>query len=285
VTAVMTYFGLPPSLPDFDKLADEGLDYAIGIATSEMGFECNKQCRDLIKKGFKAVSSGENLFQAGLDLGADMAAKELDKIGVNCDQKCKNLIKDGVQGKATFGQATDAALDQATNQIVQKLQSEGYLCDAACKAAIRSGLEQGNVIGGFASSAAQPQPEPLFVPHPLATEQQAVVEIELFRRWESASIPAADVAKCNLAVYNQASSTNFSQPVTGKLFSDEGASRWSSRSCCSACRGSCPMACRSTRLRRRAAWSTPTSSTPSWDRGTISAAAPSFPSRRPARSS
>ncbi|MFN2146975.1 MAG: LysM peptidoglycan-binding domain-containing protein [Anaerolineales bacterium] len=222
VTAVMTYFGLPPSLPDFDKLADEGLDYAIGIATSEMGFECNKQCRDLIKKGLNAVTSGENLFQAGLNLGADMAADELNKIGMNCDQKCKNLIKDGVQGKATFGQATDVALDQATNQIVQKLQSEGYACDPDCKDTIRNGLEQGNVIGGFASSASAPQPEPLYVPHPLAAEQQAVVRIELFRRWESASIPDADVAKCNLAVYNQASNANFSQPVTGKLFSDEG---------------------------------------------------------------
>jgi hypothetical protein len=222
VTAVMTYFGLPPSLPDFDKLADEGLDYAIGIATSEMGFECNKQCRDLIKKGFEAVSSGENLFQAGLDLGADMAADELNNIGMNCDQKCKDLIADGVQGKASFGQVTDAALDQATNQIVQKLQSEGYSCNSDCAEAIRSGLEQGNAIGGFAASASPPAPEPLFVPHPLATEQQAVVEIELFRRWESASIPDSDVAKCNLAVYNQASNSNFSQPMSGKLFSDEG---------------------------------------------------------------
>ena len=117
VTAAMTYFGLPPSLPDFDKLAEEGLDYAIGIATSEMGFECNKQCRDLIKNGFKAASSGENLFQAGLNLGADMAASELGKIGVNCDQKCKNLMKDTVKGKATFGQLTAVALDQAANNV------------------------------------------------------------------------------------------------------------------------------------------------------------------------
>ena len=61
VTAVMTYFGLPPSLPEFDKLLDEGLDYAIGIAASEMGIECNKQCRDLLKEGFQAAASGENL--------------------------------------------------------------------------------------------------------------------------------------------------------------------------------------------------------------------------------
>jgi LysM repeat protein len=223
VTAAMTYFGLPPSLPDFDKLADEGLDYAIGIATSEMGFECNKQCRDLIKKGFKAASSGENLFQAGLDLGADMAASELDKIGVNCDQKCKNLMKDTVKGKASFGQLTGVALDQATNEIVKKLQDNGYFCDEDCKKAIRQGLEQGSAIGAFANNnQANVQPEPWYVPHELGVEQRAVVRIEIFRRWESAGVSGEDLDKCNVALYNQASNSNFSQPVTGKLFSNEG---------------------------------------------------------------
>jgi len=224
VTALMAYFGLPPSLPEYDKLVNEGLDYAIGVATSEMGFECNKQCRDLIKKGFKSVTSGENLLQAGLEMGADVAAEELEEIGIDCDQKCKDLITEGVQGKATSGQLTDVALDQATDQIVNALNEEDYDCGAECEERIRNALEQGKAIGDFAanSAGAGQQPEPWYVPHPLATEQQAVLRIEIFRRWESAEVPDADVAKCNLAIFNQASNAHFSQPVEGKLFSDEG---------------------------------------------------------------
>ncbi len=51
-----TYFtGLPPSLPDFDRLVDDGLDYAIEIAAAEAGIPCPDECKILIKKELKAV--------------------------------------------------------------------------------------------------------------------------------------------------------------------------------------------------------------------------------------
>ena len=51
-----TYFtGLPPNLPDFDKLVDDGLNYAIEIAAAEAGIPCNDACKELIKKELEAV--------------------------------------------------------------------------------------------------------------------------------------------------------------------------------------------------------------------------------------
>jgi Penicillin-Binding Protein C-terminus Family/LysM domain len=219
VTAVMAYFGLPPSLPEFDKLMDEGLDYAIGIAASELGIECNKQCRDLLKEGFQAATSGENLLEKGLDLGASMAADELRDLGYDCDAKCEQLIQDGAQGKASFGQVTDAAIDQATQQIVGQLNANGYSCDQDCADAIRNQLKQGAAIGQIAQeAAASPSYTPFMVPHPRAAESPAIVRVEIFRRWESAEIPNAELERCGLSLDNLVANDVSGQPMSGRLF-------------------------------------------------------------------
>lgn len=215
VTAVMTYFGLPPSLPEFDKLMDEGLDYAIGIAASEMGIDCNKQCRDLLKEGFQAAASGENLIDKGLELGAEMAADELADLGYACDADCRKVLDDAAAAHAVFGQVTDGALDQLAKDIAAKLTG----CDTACLDIIRNQLKQGVAIGQIAAGAASSKPlDPPYVPHPRSVEQPAVARVEIFRRWESAGVPDSELARCGLTVDNLVANDVKGQTLTGRLF-------------------------------------------------------------------
>jgi LysM domain len=220
VTAVQIYFGIPPSLPNFDQIMDEGLDYAISMTATQLGIDCNPQCVALLKKGFQGAASGENLYQAGLDVGASMAASELNKIGVSCDAKCRQLIQAGVQGKATFGQVSDAVLDQTAQQIAAKLNATGYPCDAKCQAAIRLGLGTGAAVGETAAAgAAQPKPILFYEPHPLASSQPANMRVSVFRRYESANVPQPDLDNCVLQVFTQETNTlDSGTPINGAPF-------------------------------------------------------------------
>jgi len=51
VTAVKAYFGLPPSLPNFEELKAMGKDYMVELAADELGVPCPQECKDLIAKG------------------------------------------------------------------------------------------------------------------------------------------------------------------------------------------------------------------------------------------
>ncbi|HSB90317.1 MAG TPA: LysM domain-containing protein [Anaerolineales bacterium] len=217
VTAVQIYFGIPPSLPNFDQIMDEGLDYAISITATQLGIDCNPQCVALLKKGFSAAASGENLYQAGLDVGASMAA---GKLGFPCDAQCQNIVKAGVQGKASFGQVSDAVLDQAAQQITNNLNAQGYPCDEKCHSNIRLALGEGAAVGATAAgAAAQPKPVLLYEPHPLAETQPAMARVSIFRRFESANVPQEDLDHCFLQIFTEETNTlSNGTPVTGAPF-------------------------------------------------------------------
>ncbi|MBI5946358.1 MAG: hypothetical protein HY864_18510 [Chloroflexi bacterium] len=54
VTAAKTYAGLPPSLPDFDKLTKMGKDNLVDLAAQQLedsGIPCPDDCKDVIRKG------------------------------------------------------------------------------------------------------------------------------------------------------------------------------------------------------------------------------------------
>lgn len=54
VTAAKTYAGLPPSLPDFDKLTDIGKANLVELAAQQLedqGIPCPDECKDVIRKG------------------------------------------------------------------------------------------------------------------------------------------------------------------------------------------------------------------------------------------
>jgi hypothetical protein len=220
VTAVQIYFGLPPSLPSYDEFMDEGLDYAISMTATQMGIDCNPQCVALLKKGFQAATSGENLYQEGLDVGASMAA---DRLGPGCNLKCRQIIHDGMQGKApSAGQLADAALDQSAKQIAANLNAQGIPCDAACENNIAIGLKEGSAVGQTAAqAAAQPKPYLPYVPHPLAADQPAVVRVKLFRRFESANVPAEDLAHCDLQIFSYETNTVNGTPIEGDPFAGQ----------------------------------------------------------------
>ncbi len=53
----MTYFtGVPPTLPDFDQLVDEGINYAIQLAAAEAGIPCPEECQDALRSGLEEVA-------------------------------------------------------------------------------------------------------------------------------------------------------------------------------------------------------------------------------------
>lgn len=54
VTAAKTYAGLPPSLPDFDKLTEIGKANLVDLAAQQLedqGIPCPDECKDVIRKG------------------------------------------------------------------------------------------------------------------------------------------------------------------------------------------------------------------------------------------
>jgi LysM repeat protein len=220
VTAVQIYFGLPPSLPNFDQFMDEGLDYAISMTATQMGIDCNAQCVALLKKGFQAVTSGENLYQAGLDVGASMAA---DRLGPNCNAKCRQIIQNGIHGKApSYSQVADAVLDQSAKEIAANLNAQGFPCDAACESDIALGLKEGAAVGETAASAAaQPKQVLLYEPDSRGVDQPAVVRVKLFRRFESANVPADDLAHCDLQVFSYETNDVNGVSIEGEPFAGQ----------------------------------------------------------------
>jgi hypothetical protein len=53
----LTYFtGVPPTLPDFDQLVDEGINYAIQLAAAEAGIPCPEACQDALRSGLEEVA-------------------------------------------------------------------------------------------------------------------------------------------------------------------------------------------------------------------------------------
>lgn len=222
VNAGLAAMGLPPEIPNFEQLFNEGLEYAVASLASQItGFECDATCRDLLKKAYQGVSDPKQLYEEGLQYGASLAASELNDLGVDCDAKCESLIKEGAQGNLTASKLTDEALNKLTEDTAQKLNDQGYPCDDKCKEAIHDSLKKGNGLGqAVASTASTPPPQPTWVPHPLAVEQPAIAKVEVFRRFESAQLDPAIIAdRCSgFSLTSSATNNMYSMTLTGEPF-------------------------------------------------------------------
>ncbi|HEX9796828.1 MAG TPA: LysM domain-containing protein [Anaerolineales bacterium] len=221
VNAGMAALGLPPEIPDFDKLFSEGLDYALAAAAEQItGFHCDATCRDLLKAGFEGVSNPDKLFEDGLAYGASLAADELD---IECDSQCQQLIESAAKGNLSGDEITEAALNAAADQAAAELNNQNYECDPACRNEIKESLAQGAKLGQQAANTSVSQPqEPQWLPHELALEQPAIIRIEIFRRWETASLRDEDLEVCGLSVDNLATNQLAGVPVSGRLFEAKG---------------------------------------------------------------
>ncbi len=52
----IAYFtGIPPSLPSFEQLADQGIEYMIELAAAEAGIPCPEECQEILREGIKSV--------------------------------------------------------------------------------------------------------------------------------------------------------------------------------------------------------------------------------------
>ncbi len=222
VNAGLAAMGLPPEIPNFEQLFNEGLEYAVASLASQItGFECDETCRNLLKKAYQGVSDPEQLYQEGLQYGASLAADELKDLGVDCDAKCESLIKEGAQGNINTSKLTDEALNKLAEDAAQKLNDSGYPCDEKCKAAIHDSLKKGDGLGqAVATTASEPPQKPLWTPHPLAVEQPAIAKVEVFRRFESAQLDPTIVAdRCSgFSLTNSAVNSMYSMQLTGTLF-------------------------------------------------------------------
>jgi len=214
--------GLPPEIPNFEALLNEGLEYAVAqLAAQFTGFECDETCRNLLKKAYEGASDPEQLYQEGLQYGVSLATDELNNLGLDCGPECQSVIQKGVEGISNPGALTDEALEALAADIAQKLKNQNQDCDLECETKIKEALKKGDSLGqAVASSASQPQAEPLFVPHPLALEQPPIAKVEVFRRWESAQLdPALIAERCSgFTIDNSATNTNYSMTLTGRVF-------------------------------------------------------------------
>jgi hypothetical protein len=219
VNAGLAAMGLPPEIPDFEALFDEGLEYAVAsLAAQITGFECDETCRALLKKAYQGASNPEQLYQEGLLYGASLAA---DELGVDCAAECQSVIQQGVQGKLNAGDLTEEALEALAKDIAQKLRDQQHECDADCETKIAEALKKGDSLGqAVASTASKPPEKPLWVPHPLAMEQPPIAKVEVFRRWESAPLdPALIAERCSgFTIDNSAVNMNYSMSLTGRVF-------------------------------------------------------------------
>jgi len=212
VNAGLASLGLPPHIPDFEKLMNEGLDYALAVAaeelTAQLGFECDKFCQDLIKAGIEGIQDPDKLFDDGLAFAAERAQAELKELleeeGITweCEATCQKLIEDAGQGEFEPGPLLQGQLDKAADEAAAVLTANGFPCNAACRKAIRDGMGDARdlVVSAANAAAAKPLPPP-FVPHPLAVEQPAVVTVEIFRRYESGNVPQEDLDQCGLTIF------------------------------------------------------------------------------------
>lgn len=210
--------GIPPELPEFDKLLEQGLEYAVQTAIAEVT-GCDPLCQDAIRKGLELLAHPDKLIDEGLDYGLQLAQDELEKKGITCDDFCQGVVKDAVKGDLDAGKYLDQALTHAAQEAADYLNSEGIPCDQACEATIKQQLKAGADsfnIGPYGTAGNQPPN--LWKPHPRALEQPAVLTVRVTRRVETAGIPAADIERCGLSIYNHATNTVGGTPVDGKLF-------------------------------------------------------------------
>jgi hypothetical protein len=54
--AITAFTGLPPNLPDFEKIVDSGIEYSIQIVAQEMGVPCEEDCQEIIRDGIKSAA-------------------------------------------------------------------------------------------------------------------------------------------------------------------------------------------------------------------------------------
>lgn len=222
--AITAFTGIPPDIPNFEKLFDEGLEYAIAsVVAQTTGIECDKTCRDLLKKGFEAASDPEKLYNEGLDYGVSLAA---DELGVECNASCQNVIRQGLQGDVDLSNLSPDQLEQKLKQLAhdsaQKLISQGTPCDSECETAIFEGYMDGVSLGQSVAEAAKnpPPAPPPWVPHELSQKQPGVVKVRIFRRFESAQLnPEIIAERCSgFSLDSFATNNNYNVALSGRLF-------------------------------------------------------------------
>ncbi len=229
VNVGLASLGLPPHIPDFDKLMNEGLDYALAVAaqelTAQLGFECDPNCQAVLKAGIEGVQNPGKLYDDGLAFAAERAQAELEERGlmVDCDATCQNLIEQAAKGEFEPGPLAEAAMQEAANQAGAALSANGYPCGTECVLAIRDGIDDARtLVISSANAAANKKPPAPFVPHPLAVEQPAILTVEIFRRYESANVPQEDLDQCGLMIFNEETTTLDTAQFTFSPFLIEG---------------------------------------------------------------
>jgi len=226
--AITAFTGLPPDIPNLERLFDEGLEYAIAAGVAQAtGFDCDKTCRDLLKKGVQGLSNPEQLYEEGLNYGISLAASELKDLGLECDADCQSAIREVQQGVDLTNlnaEQIEAKFKQMAQEAAQKLIAQNKPCDAECENAIYEGYKNGASLAQSAAAAAAnpvelPAP-PLYVPHPLAVDQPAMLELQVFRRWESAQLnPQIIKERCDaFSLDNLATNQSWSMDLVGRLF-------------------------------------------------------------------
>lgn len=228
VNVGLASLGLPPQIPDFDQLMNEGLDYALAYAAQELsaqlGFECDKYCQDLIKAGIEGVKNPEKLFNDGLSFAVERATAEIEELGGpwGCDAKCQSLIRNAAQGKLQVSMLSPGALQQAAASAAQELTANGYPCSSSCQQAILEGLQDSReLVVSAANAAAAKPPPPVLVPHDLAVEQPAILTVEIFRRYESGNVPQEDLDNCGLIILNDEATQIGTSAFQFSPFADE----------------------------------------------------------------
>jgi hypothetical protein len=207
---------------------DEGLEYAIAsVAAQVTGVECDKTCRDLLKKGFEGLSNPDQLYEEGLNYGAKLAADELEDLGVECNLNCHNAIRQGVQGDVDLTNLTSSQIEakfkQLAHNAAQQIMAQGTACDATCENAIFEGYMNGANLGQSAAQASANSPapaQPAWVPHELSQKQPAILKIRVFRRFESAQLNEDIIAeRCTgFSIDNLATNNGYNINLSGRLF-------------------------------------------------------------------
>jgi hypothetical protein len=222
VNVALTSLGIPPEIPDFEKLMDEGLEYALETAVSQLT-GCDETCQAAIKKGLEILADPEKALDEGLNVGIEFAKEQLEKQGIPCDSTCQGLMKSAVNGELDGGKVLDQAFEEAAQQAAQYIKDQGYECGSACESVIRAQLKNGaDALNLGQTGLPKGQASSWWEPHPRALEQRAVLTLRVTRRPETAAVPDEHLEGCSLSIYNQASNMYLDQTISGKLFEGVG---------------------------------------------------------------
>jgi len=73
--AITALTGLPPNLPNFEEMAEAGIEYVVAVAAEQMGVPCEGECQAIIREGIMEAATAIETSNSGPSCNSEEAAR------------------------------------------------------------------------------------------------------------------------------------------------------------------------------------------------------------------